>query len=81
MGEITRHIKPAQSNQDALISRQTGLKKGPVSKGTYQDAERIAAHPEILDRVIVTNCDNRQVSFKCMGENHLNNVHQVANCY
>lgn len=53
LGELTREM-PENIPQGAPAESRAGITKASVSRGTYQDAERIARNPEILDRVIET---------------------------
>lgn len=71
MGEITRDINP-YPNQREYNDPQGGLRKkehndGPkagITRHTWKDAERIAAHPEILDRVIETAKNSNEIPTK-----------------
>lgn len=63
MGEITREMPKAKSipiggaspggaRPSATPGKIENLKTQGIDRTTYSDAERIASHPEILDRVI-----------------------------
>jgi hypothetical protein len=69
MGEITREMPTAENSNQYAGSRQgkgkvATLKDSGISGHIYTDAERIASHPEILDRVIESSQQRGEIPTK-----------------
>lgn len=70
MGEITREMPKLQGlnrinrvGKDAAEPKQAALKKQGIGS-SYKDAERIASHPEILERVIESSKESGDIPTK-----------------
>ncbi len=75
MGEITREIplgksipiggaSPGGAKPSATPGKIDTLKTQGINRHTYQDAERIASHPEVLDRVIEQSKEKDEIPTK-----------------